>query len=494
MKVGLSVGSAIKALGVLGTMLGWWGWARLSAPFVGDTWQRGLPWRFAVAAIASFTPLLFTPPWGGTDLFLWAIVPWVVTCVVRGSDEHASDRWWFDLFVGGLCGLALLMRYASLFLMVYAAGIVLWQSWARIPTLIRRATAVGAGALPVLAFQGYINYVVSNSPVMPGGLLDDAREPALRRLWVGAQLLRHADYFWTFWFPGNVASRLFAGGISAPPSRLALTLCALVSLLLAIAIYAMFSRALRRDSRLAALGLFAAVPLTLLTAMMLSSTNYLADRRYYWPVVPLAVLVACSISSMVDLPRDRRLIGLFQRACATYLTGYVVMCLVYVSFLFAPGRIGTSQREKLLGGELHGWPSFGIAYEFSAARRLVMQLLTQRPGTVLLAARAGAFFWDARVDGSRLYDLNCEALQQAYADGPATLVILTFDQGQARDLWYYRGNAVVGSLRRATCFEGIPDLELVQRFPEEGLKVLQARVGAGERVILRPSPPLTNGR
>jgi hypothetical protein len=112
--------------------------------------------------------------------------------------------------------------------------------------------------------------------------------------------------------------------------------------------------------------------------------------------------------------------------------------------------------------------------------------LAEHPDTLLLTGTAGAFYWDPLVDGSRLFELRCEALQPAYIDGPASLVILTFDQGNARDLWYYRGNAVAGSLRRAHCFERLAGLDLVQRFPEEGMKVLQARVAAGEHIILKP--------
>ncbi len=112
------------------------------------------------------------------------------------------------------------------------------------------------------------------------------------------------------------------------------------------------------------------------------------------------------------------------------------MSLVYACFLFVPGRIGTSQREKLLASVLYGWPSTGVTHEFSSARRLVMQLLAEHPDTLLLTGRAGAFYWDPLVDGSNLYDLSCDALQSAYIDGPASLVILTFDQGNPRDLWY----------------------------------------------------------
>ena len=169
-----------------------------------------------------------------------------------------------------------------------------------------------------------------------------------------------------------------------------------------------------------------------------------------------------------------------------YLAGYVAMSLVYACFLFAPGRIGTSQRQKLLASQLYGWPSMGVTHEFSSSRRLVMQLLAEHPNTLLLTGRAGAFNWDPLVDGSSMFDLNCENLQPAYIDGPASFVILTFDQGNPRDLWYYRGNAAVGSLRPARCFERLPGLDLVQRFPEEGLKVLQARVGDGEHITLKP--------
>jgi hypothetical protein len=238
---------------------------------------------------------------------------------------------------------------------------------------------------------------------------------------------------------------------------------------------------------MASLGLFIAVPLTLLACMMVSHTNYMAERRYYWPIVPLAVLVAYSIRSVVDVSRESRAVRWFQQACGLYLAGYVVMSLVYACFLFVPGRIGTSQREKLLASQLHGWPSMGVTHELSPARRLVMHLLAEHPDTLLLTGRAGAFYWDPLVDRASLYELNCDAWQPAYIDGPASLVILTFDQGNPHDLWYYRGNAAAGSLWRARCFEPLASrLDLVQRFPEEGLKVLQARVGTGERIILKP--------
>jgi hypothetical protein len=64
------------------------------------------------------------------------------------------------------------------------------------------------------------------------------------------------------------------------------------------------------------------------------------------------------------------------------------------------------------------------------------------------------------------------------------MVILTFDKGQPQALWYYS----TSQPQRADCFERLPDLHLLQRFPEEGLKVLETRVPAGMRIILEPQP------
>jgi hypothetical protein len=126
-----------------------------------------------------------------------------------------------------------------------------------------------------------------------------------------------------------------------------------------------------------------------------------------------------------------------------------------------------------------------VTYEFHIARQLVMQKLKEHPGTLLVTSRAGEFFWDPAVDGSRLHDLNCGLLRRSssYITGPARILIHSFDDGQANELWYYARN---GSHQRAKCFERLPGIEMVQHFPEEGFKVLEAHVAADQRIILNP--------
>src|SRR5262249_6362760 len=143
--VGCSVGMAVKLLAAAGTMMGWWGWARLARPFFSEGLRRGVVWEWAGFLVGVLTPLLFTIQWAGTDIFLWASVPWVLEWLLRASREDNSRAARFDVLAGALCGFAILMRYSSLFLAVYAAVIVIWQSRARIAVLARRSVFFGLG-------------------------------------------------------------------------------------------------------------------------------------------------------------------------------------------------------------------------------------------------------------------------------------------------------------------------------------------------------------
>ena len=170
MALGVSVGMVVKVLGAAATMLGWWGWGKLAYPFFREGLKRSPVWKWAGFAIAISSPLLFTAAWGGTDIFLWAAVPWVLDWVVRASDENVPGGRWLDGLAGAVCGLCMLMRYASLFLAVYVAFLMLWQSRMRLPVLTRRWAFFGLGLLPALALQVYINHFLSNAPAAPGGL------------------------------------------------------------------------------------------------------------------------------------------------------------------------------------------------------------------------------------------------------------------------------------------------------------------------------------
>jgi hypothetical protein len=487
--LGFSVGTVVKMSGAAATMLGWWGWGKLAYPYFSEGLKRGPLWKWAAIIIAIATPLLYTAEWGGTDVLLWAAVPWVLHWLISASDEHRADGPWLDALAGAVCGLCILMRYASFFLAVYAVFVILWQSRAQITVLTRRWAIFGLGLFPALALQLYVNYVLSNAPATPGGLflngpgLDDV----LARLWEGVPLLSTANYLWVFWFPLRGLNWFFQEVAGPLPWQLWVALAVFVFLVLIVKAYRVELAAASRDPRVVALGLFVALPLVLWGSMLLGSFNFLADKRYYWPLIPLSIFVIYSFASLSNVPKRGALTRLLQNISVVYLTVYIVVSLACIAYFFVPNERGRMQRVKLMGSESHPWPSMAVSFEFSPARRFVMSLLTEQPHTLLLTSKGGWFYWDPAVDQSRLHELNCLGWRATYVTGPARMVILTFDEGEPNELWYYVGHANnTSESGRADCAEWLPDLKLLRRFPEEGVKVLEARVPAGMQVSREP--------
>jgi hypothetical protein len=137
LSVGLSLATSLKLIYALSTMIGWFGWAIVSSHFLKNSIRLGqieLPINYILAAIL---PIFYTPSWSyhGTDIFLWAIVPFLVIFLLRSVDTKISLKM---LVVSGLLfGLAFSFRYASLFL-AFSAFLILGQiNFPQIFVLIR---------------------------------------------------------------------------------------------------------------------------------------------------------------------------------------------------------------------------------------------------------------------------------------------------------------------------------------------------------------------
>jgi len=138
--------------------------------------------------------------------------------------------------------------------------------------------------------------------------------------------------------------------------------------------------------------------------------------------------------------------------------------------------IGTTQ--------LPGWPSVGLTYDYSPARRYVLGVLKAQPGVVFIANKEQWFFADPEVDQSRIHRIeSCRALKATHVTGPARLLVLATEQHQERREFYWA--TTFGEPRHADCFDRLPPLRLLQRFPDEGLEVLEGTVPDGVRVTLK---------
>ena len=481
--LGAGVGTVVKVLGAAATMLGWWGWARLTDAFLGPDPQRGRVWRWVGLLIAVVTPLRYTPPWAGTDIALWAAVPWVLMWLVRASDDTSPAAKWLDCATGAVCGLCLLMRYASLFLVVYAGCVMLWQSRRRVASLARRWAFFGLGFLPAFGVQFYVNYIVSNAPARPGGLGsgDGALGFMVHRASEGLPLLGAANYPWVFWLPGQMVD-FFTRADGAVAWRAGIVGAVFIAIVTWVAAYGVGGRDAARDPRIVGAGLFVALPVVLWACMTLSSYDYLADQRYYWPLVPLSTLILYTYAAGTAAVKRWRMPAL------TYVAAYMMVGLLGIAALFGSGERGSAQRVRLIGTRsFDHWPSTKVTYDFYPSRGFVRTLLDEQPGTLFLSSKTHWFLADSTIDQSRILPLTCNGLPATWFSGPARVVILSFDHpGPAQGLWAWTGKE---EPERASCFERLPGLTLVRRFPLEGVKVLESRIPSGISVG-RPTGPV----
>ena len=427
-------------------MLGWWGWAILAYPFFSDKMNRAGAWKWAGFLIALSTPLLFTTSWGGTDIFLWAAVPWVLTWVLKASTKDVLGGTRFDVMAGAVCGLAILMRYASVFLTVYAAFLILWQSRLRPYVLTRRSLFFAMGLVPFLAVQVYINEFLTSGPPNPGGLSFQFGFGAMvRRALEGLPLLTTANFLWAFWFPGIALDLLFSNISRTLPWQLAIILTSYVFLALSAKIYGINLNAAAHDSRVASMGLFIAFPFLLWACMMMGTYNYLGNQRYYWPLLPLGIFVVYSVASFAPDPKRTGLTRVVQAAGGIYIIGYVALSIFDIASFFGSGERGALERYRLIGSP--PGLSLAIAHELSPARKFVVRHVKEEPDTLLLASsKTGWFVGDNALDRSRVHELSCrDNLKAPYVTGPARIIFLTYNEGKPLDLWgeieYWQANS-----------------------------------------------------
>ncbi len=479
--LGSNLAIMLKLYGVATTLLGWWGWGRLAYAFMGEGMKRSRFWRWLAYAIAFSCPLLFTPPWHGTDIFLWAALPWVIEWVTRASDTPGGAR--FDFLAGAACGLCVLMRYAAVYLALYTAFLILLQSGFHLRTLARRAGAFAAGLLPLLAIQVYLNFFVAVLPATPGGLFKEEHSIGLSPFLLALEYLPAANFPLVWWMPRAVVNFLTRPAAEAPwLSPLALAGFVLLPALLARKLGVRDFTAAARDRRIAALGSIFAIPLFLCVCAAVSDRVYVGVERYYLPALPLALFAAYALT-MKGSEWKNKIQGALRIASLGYLAAYVFIAGSGIALLLLPGERGVGKRAQLLGTPApHHWSPLKLTYDFLPSRKYILALLKNDPTTVMVTNRPNQFYADPTVDWSRLHRLY--RFGPRYVSGPAKILIVAEDPFETPLGVLYRYTSE-GTLRRMDAFENFPGLHLLKRFPEENVKVVEARVPAGTRISLK---------
>lgn len=236
-----------------------------------------------------------------------------------------------------------------------------------------------------------------------------------------------------------------------------------------------------RDVRIAAVGFFVTYPVFLWAWTGFGEYFYVADRKYYIPLLPLAVFIAYAFAFR-DRDDESKIQALVRKISLGYVTGYVCIAATWVALLVLPIELGSRKRATLMGTrEFRHWPSMKINYEFSPTRSYVVALLKDKPGTVLVTNRDDWFYADSTLDRSRIRRLK--DLRATYVSGPAHILIAVEDYvgGPEQAVsWYPHYDRLL----RADYFQHVPGIRLLRKFPEENFKILEVWIPDGARIAL----------
>ena len=495
MSLGLALTGAVQVAGAIATIFGWWGWAVLAYAFFREFLNRSSFWSWAAIIVAFSSPLLLTPPWGGTDIFLWAFLPWVLYWLGQGA-TRSSGGWWFDWAAGVGCGLAFLFRYAGAFLLVYAALVILCQTRFAWKPLFRRGAILASGALPLIAVQIYINKFVAG-PAQNAAAVDIGHglTPYLKTFAASFWMLPAANFSYAWWMPSRLLNLVaqpvgtLLGPIGPHGSWLmAVPLIAVIFIAPPVMLWA-GNWKFPADVRTVAVGLFWFLPLFLWACTIVGVSNplmgdysFVADFRYYTPLIPLSVLVAIALASKTSVAENaiRKMVRL---ASGAYALAYIALAVVGVLLLITPMSLGNGKRQKLLGtSHLYRWPGSGVEYDFSATRRRALDLLRQNPDAILITDQPQWFYAEPKIDRSRIHRFG--DLKSTYVNGPAEIFVVSWDAPGGRDDDFY-WRLVSGPPRRSDELTGLDNFHLVDRFPAEQMKILETEVPASKRVGLK---------
>lgn len=432
--IGMPLLFTLKIVYAATTITGWVGWAMIASHVIARPSAYGKASSFIHLTICALIPILFTPWWGGTDLFLWAGIPFVFMCClgIRGKQPSLLSIG----FAGLLFGSLFAMRYTSLFVGL-AATLVLFQvSYPKIKILLTRLTVFGLSALTViLPVVIFLIHAQSSKNTIPSGVADISSihdqpvSPFTTIRYVAKGL--HFTSSLVLGHPTlqqvvstlNLSWLTYATGI--------VSLIILVSLPLFLWRSALANGLKVKDD--VTLGL-SFLPLSLVVFLIATAfatwPYYLEVTRYYEPVGLCGVFIFCRLANRRGIPE------IVKKASKAI----VLIFIVYVGF-YSPALALTQRRASLVISILAFTPntfryestSQKIAYPSNrlysrkeSSREKVKQLYRDNPQALFYAHNYGYYIYDGfrggPVPGRNFRPLPSEALwRRAYTTRPVKI-------------------------------------------------------------------------
>ena len=396
MSISLSLATGLRVVYGAVTLVGWWGWKRTMSAFVRPA--GAAMWPLALAALL---PVFFTPPWSGTDIFLWAAVPYVIAWLATPPADRKSTT--LVLCAGLLAGLLFSIRYGSASLLLGGLLILLRLDWRTPSALMRRgALFTAAAAVPMAASVAFVRLVSDRS--LPtyvnvegngggvAGLLSKLATglPTLSVLLIGSPIAEHvaSDSPWPF--VGLAIGALALGGVLALPIIISAT-----------QLPGVHSQDERIKAAACVLPLACCLFLITFTVFNTSDYNPVGTARYYEPFVLTGVLTWMAVAAAERLPSLARSIG------AAMLATVFAYYLVYLPLHAVVRRDGGQLVRTVLGITLarstrNASTSVPLAFPSSetysmkeGSRAAMLGLLSRYPGAVFYVQNYPFYLYDA---------------------------------------------------------------------------------------------------
>jgi hypothetical protein len=373
--LGLPLAAAAKFLFAAITLAGWYGWAVLARRTLAGAAPVGVPGRAAAALVSAAIPLFLTPGWGASDIFLWAGVPFFILLLARRREER---QWKYEALAGLLFGVLFAFRYASGFLMLLAAFILIYTSLPRWIELLKRGVVLAAFsallAVPVLAF---IRAKSDTGSAVPNVVPEQVAAPdlATKARWIVAQL----PAAWQL-SPGLSYIDVLARRAASDRISIAAGIAALL-------FFAGMPLAARRVRATDLVVCTAMAPIALVVFLAsLYDGLLLSISRYYEP----AAMCTVAVLPVLAAGRSRLVVGWISRAALVALVVYVC---VYLPLRIADPRRRAEALKDTVGynstasAGAGGAPTRGVASLYTRAEETdsrIVQLSIDNPGALFV--------------------------------------------------------------------------------------------------------------
>ncbi len=376
---GVPVEIALKIIYAFTSLMGWIGWGIVANYFVARHFKKEIkiPWIYLV--ISSLLPVLYTPWWGGTDVFLWAGVPYIVLLLFLANYHQRSAK--FIVSAGLLFGFLCSIRYASFFIAIAASLILLQTTFPSMKLFLQRSMLFFLPALifilPVFIYVNQYRPAESNLPQLRNIEFTLTFLEALGSLSTASIML--TGFPWLLNIAKHSEALNYAVGLG--------TLLIVISLPLVLlkSTTPSFSK-LRENASLSFSFLPLSVVLFLVVIAFMSGMVYSAEQRYFKAVGLIGVFV------IFDLFMHRQAPRLLRTASGIIVAAFVAYTFVYLMFAVIPRKradvihtvlsFTQSRSRELSTSDNIGYPEHRLYTRKEGSRRKLKELHASHPDAV----------------------------------------------------------------------------------------------------------------